>query len=56
MKHQVGRGIVAWMAVSAIVKTMSSTSATRDRSFTGLFNPWSIVPIDTTSAERWTAL
>jgi hypothetical protein len=46
----------AWIAVSAMVYTMSSTSAPRDRSFTGLRSPCSIGPTLTTWAERCTAL
>lgn len=46
----------AWMAVSAIVKTMSSTRQPRERSFTGFAIPWSIGPIARALALRWTAL
>jgi len=46
----------AWIAVSAMVKTMSSTSAPRDRSFTGLRKPCNIGPTETTLALRCTAL
>jgi MFS superfamily sulfate permease-like transporter len=47
---------LAWMAVSAMVNTMSSTSAPRDRSLTGLRRPCSIGPTETTLALRCTAL
>ena len=43
------------MAVSAMVKTMSSTKAPRDKSLTGLRKPCNIGPTDTTLAERCTA-
>ena len=46
----------AWMAVRAIVKTMSSTRQPRLRSFTGFARPCSIGPMLTTLALRWTAL
>jgi len=46
----------AWMAVRAMVNTMSSTSAPRDKSFTGLRKPCNMGPTDTTLAERCTAL
>ena len=46
----------AWMAVSAMVNTMSSTSAPRDRSLTGLRRPCSIGPTESTLALRCTAL
>jgi hypothetical protein len=46
----------AWIAVRAIVKTMSSTRQPRLRSFTGFASPWSIGPIETTFALRCTAL
>ncbi len=42
----------AWIAVRAIVYTMSSTRAPRDRSFTGLASPCSIGPMLITSALR----
>jgi len=46
----------AWIAVIAIVLTMSSTSAPRDRSLMGLFRPCRTGPIATAPAERCTAL
>src|SRR5690606_29947288 len=46
----------ACRAVRAMVKTMSSTSAPRDRSFTGLARPCSIGPTLITEALRCTAL
>ena len=46
----------AWMAVRAMVKTMSSTNAPLDRSLTGFFKPCNIGPMEMTSAERCTAL
>jgi MFS superfamily sulfate permease-like transporter len=48
--------VQAWIAVSAMVNTMSSTSAPRDRSLTGLRRPCSIGPTETTLALRCTAL
>src|SRR4029078_4092109 len=45
-----------WMAVIATVLTMSSTSAPRDRSFTGLRRPCSTGPIAIAPALRCTAL
>ena len=48
--------LCAWIAVNAIVNTMSSTSAPRDRSLTGLRRPCSIGPTETTLALRCTAL
>src|SRR5215208_234867 len=52
-RHQMS---CAWIAVIATVLTMSSTSAPRDRSFTGLFNPCNTGPIAIAPALRWTAL
>ena len=46
----------AWIAVIATVLTMSSTSAPRDRSLTGLFRPCSTGPIAIAPALRCTAL
>ena len=46
----------AWIAVMATVLTMSSTSAPRDRSLTGLFRPCSTGPIAIAPALRCTAL
>ena len=46
----------AWIAVIAIVLTMSSTSAPRDRSLMGLLSPCSTGPIATAPADRCTAL
>ena len=46
----------AWIAVIAMVLTMSSTSAPRERSLMGLFRPCSTGPIATAPAERCTAL
>jgi hypothetical protein len=40
----------AWIAVMAIVLTMSSTSAPRDRSLMGLLSPWSTGPMATAPA------
>lgn len=48
--------LAAWIAVRAMVNTMSSTSAPRDRSLTGLRRPCSIGPTETTLALRCTAL
>lgn len=50
------RGAPAWIAVSVTVKTMSSTRHPRERSFTGFASPWSMGPMLTTLALRWTAL
>ena len=46
----------AWIAVIAMVLTMSSTSAPRERSLIGLLRPCSTGPIATAPAERCTAL
>ena len=46
----------AWIAVIAMVLTMSVTVQPRLRSLTGLFRPCSTGPIATASAARWTAL
>ena len=46
----------AWMAVMMIVLRMSSTVQPRERSFTGLFSPWSIGPMAKAPVSRWTAL
>ncbi len=46
----------AWIAVIAMVLTMSLTSAPRERSLTGLFSPCSTGPIASAPAERCTAL
>ncbi len=46
----------AWIAVSAMVKTMSSTRQPRLRSFTGFAMPCNIGPMLITPALRWTAL
>ena len=46
----------AWMAVIAMVLTMSATVAPRDRSLTGFRRPCMTGPIATAPAERWTAL
>ena len=46
----------AWTAVMATVLIMSSTSAPRDRSLTGLFRPWRTGPMAIAPDERWTAL
>src|SRR5690606_16886500 len=54
--HAVASSPCAWMAVIATVFTMSSTSAPRDRSLTGLFRPCSTGPTATAPAERCTAL
>ena len=60
VQHQHGgashRAPCAWIAVIATVLTMSSTSAPRDRSFTGLFSPCSTGPIAIAPALRCTAL
>ena len=46
----------AWIAVIAIVLTMSSTSAPRDRSLMGLLSPCRTGPMATAPADRCTAL
>ena len=46
----------AWIAVIAIVLTMSCTSAPRERSLIGFLSPCSTGPIATAPAERCTAL
>ena len=46
----------AWIAVIAIVLTMSRTRAPRDRSLIGFARPCSTGPIATAPAERCTAL
>ena len=46
----------AWIAVMAMVLTMSRTEAPRDRSLTGLRSPWRIGPTASAPAERCTAL
>lgn len=46
----------AWIAVIATVLTMSSTSAPRDRSLTGLFSPCRTGPMAMAPALRCTAL
>ncbi len=46
----------AWIAVMAMVLTMSRTSAPRDRSLTGRLRPWRTGPMATADALRWTAL
>ena len=46
----------AWIAVMAMVLTMSRTVAPRDRSLTGLRSPWRIGPTARAPAERCTAL
>ncbi len=50
------RSAPTWMAVMAIVLTMSVTVAPRDRSLTGLLRPCSTGPTATAPAERCTAL
>src|SRR5690606_14001540 len=44
----------AWIAVTAMVLTMSRTRAPRERSLTGLFSPWSTGPTASAPAERCT--
>src|SRR6478735_3632990 len=64
VEHEDGSGGVgharsccwAWTAVMATVLTMSSTSAPRERSLTGLRRPCRTGPIATAWALRWTAL
>ena len=46
----------AWIAVIAMVLTMSRTVAPRDRSLTGFRSPWRIGPTASAPAERCTAL
>ena len=51
-----GACFCAWIAVMAIVLTMSRTPVPRDRSFTGLRRPWRIGPTASAPADRCTAL
>ena len=46
----------AWMAVMAMVLTMSSTNAPRERSLTGLLSPCRTGPTASAPADRCTAL
>ena len=52
----VAGSVCAWMAVMAIVFTMSRTRAPLDRSLIGLFRPCSTGPIASAFEERCTAL